>query len=153
MAPVIAALQAMRGIALVTAATVIAELGDLRRFSSPRQLMGYLGLTSSEDSSGQRRRQGAITKAGNSAARKAVIEAAWSYRHRARIGPGLQARRAQQAKAVRDIAWRAQVRLSARFRQLRRKGKLPQVAATAVAREMLGFIWAIGQEVTPRTTS
>ena len=153
MAPVIAALQAMRGIALVTAVTVIAELGDLRRFSSPRQLMGYLGLTSSEDSSGQRRRQGAITKAGNSAARKAVIEAAWSYRHRARIGASLQARRAQQAKPVRDIAWRAQIRLSARFRHLRRKGKLPQVAVTAVSREMLGFIWAIGQEVTPRTTS
>ncbi|MCP5117811.1 MAG: IS110 family transposase [bacterium] len=153
MAPVVAALQAMRGIALVTAATVIAELGDLRRFDSPRQLMGFLGLVSSEDSSGERRRQGSITKAGNSAARKAVIEAAWSYRHRARISAALQARRAQLPKPVRDIAWRAQIRLCARFRHLLRKGKLPQVAATAVAREMLGFIWAIGQEVTPQTTN
>jgi len=153
LAPVVAALQAMRGIALVTAATVVAELGDLRRFDSPRQLMGYLGLTSSEASSGPRRRQGAITKAGNSAARKAVIEAAWSYRHRARIGPSLQARRAQLPKPVRDIAWRAQIRLCARFRHLLREGKLPQVAATAVAREMLGFIWAIGREATPGNAS
>lgn len=150
MAPVVAAVQAMRGVALITAVTLIAEVGDLRRFDSPPRLMAYLGLVPSEASSGDRVRRGAITKTGNGRARKALIEAAWAYRWPARVSRTLQDRLAGQPEPVRRIAWSAQRRLCGRYRRLIRTGKKPQVAATAIARELLGFAWAIARHVPPR---
>lgn len=146
---VVLALQAMRGVALVTAATLVAEIGDFRRFAHPRQLMAYLGLVPSENSSGPRVRRGAITKAGNARVRRVLDEAAWSYRHGPRVGAALAARRAALPKRVRDIAWKAQLRLTARWRHLLAKGKKPPVAVTAIAREMVGFLWAIAIAATP----
>jgi len=128
---------------------VLAELGDLSRFESPRQLMGYLGLVPSEDSTGDDVRRGGITKAGNKRARRALIEAAWSYRHPARVSLDMKARVAAAPEPARAIAWKAQVRLSSRYRALVKKGKRPTVAVTAVAREMAGFIWDIGRTVAP----
>ncbi len=150
LAPVVAAVQAMRGMALITAVTLIAEVGDLRRFASPPQLMAYLGLVPSEDSTGGRVRRGAITKTGNGRARKALVEAAWTYRWPARVSRTLQDRLEGQPESVRRIAWSAQRRLCSRYRRLLRAGKKPQVATTAIAREMLGFVWAIAREVPPR---
>ena len=148
LAPVVAALQTMRGMALVNAATVIAELGDLSRFANPRQLMAYLGLVPSEHSSGASVRRGGITKAGNSAARRLLIEAAWCYRFPARISRELRLRQEEQPKAIRDIAWKGQVRLCARYRRLARTGKPANVVTTAIARELAGFVWAIARQVT-----
>lgn len=147
--PLVGALQAMRGIDLVTAVVVLAEIGDLSRFSSPRELMGYLGLVPSEDTTGDAVKRGGITKAGNKRARRALVEAAWSYRHPPRVSLNMQARVAAAPKPARAIAWKAQVRLSARYRALIRKGKLRTVAVTAVAREMAGFIWDICRTVAP----
>jgi transposase len=149
LAPLVVALQAMRGMRLITAVVVLAELGDLSRFASPRELMGYLGLVPSEDSTSQDVKRGAITKAGNKRARRALIEAAWSYRHPPRVSLDMQARVAAAPKPARVIAWKAQVRLSARYRALTRRGKLRTVAVTAVAREMAGFIWHICRTVAP----
>jgi transposase len=143
------ALVAMRGIDLVTAVVVLAELGDLSRFSSPRELMGYLGLVPSEDSTGEDIKRGRITKAGNKRARRVLVEAAWSYRHPPRVSLAMQARVAAAPALARAIAWKAQVRLSARYRALIRKGKRPTVAVTAIAREMAGFIWDICRTVAP----
>ena len=123
LAPVVAALQTMRGMALVNAATLIAELGDLSRFANPRQLMAYLGLVPSEHSSGTSVRRGGITKAGNSAARRLLIEAAWSYRFPARLSRELLLRQENQPRPIRDIAWKGQVRLCARYRRLAGTGK------------------------------
>ena len=123
LAPAVRALQALRGISLVAAATLMAELGDVTRFSNPRQLMAYLGLVPSEHSTGRSRRQGGITKAGNGAARRMLIEAAWSYRFPARISRELLLRQEQLPKSVRDIAWKAQERLCQRYRKLARAGK------------------------------
>jgi transposase len=147
LAPVVVALQTMRGIALVNAATLIAELGDLSRFANPRQLMAYLGLVPSEHSSGASVRRGGITKAGNGAARRLLIEAAWSYRFPARISRELLLRQEKQPKPIRDIAWKGQVRLCARYRRLARTGKPANVVTTAIAREMTGFVWAIARQV------
>jgi transposase len=147
LAPVVEALQALRGIGLVAAATLMAELGDITRFPNPRQLMAYLGLVPSEHSSGRTRRQGGITKAGNGAARRMLIEAAWSYRFPARISREQLLRQERLAKPIRDIAWKAQERLCRRYRALARAGKLPTVITAAIARELVGFIWAIAKEV------
>jgi transposase len=147
LAPVVAALQTMRGMALVTAATLITELGDLSRFADPRQLMAYLGLVPSEHSSGASVRRGGITKAGNGAARRLLIEAAWSYRFPARISRELLLRQEHQPKPIRDIAWKGQVRLCARYRKLARTGKPANVVTTAIARELTGFVWAIARQV------
>jgi transposase len=147
LAPVVAALQTMRGMALVTAATLITELGDLSRFANPRQLMAYLGLVPSEHSSGASVRRGGITKAGNGAARRLLIEAAWSYRFPARISRELLLRQENQPKPIRDIAWKGQLRLCARYRKLARTGKPANVVTTAIARELTGFVWAIARQV------
>lgn len=147
LAPVVAALQTMRGMALVNAATLIAELGDLSRFTNPRQLMAYLGLVPSEHSSGASVRRGGITKAGNAAARRLLIEAAWSYRFPARISRELLLRQENQPRPIRDIAWKGQVRLCARYRRLARTGKPANVVTTAIARELTGFVWAIARQV------
>ena len=140
LAPVVRALQALRGMALVAAATVIAELGDITRFVNPRQLMAYLGLVPSEHSSGATRRQGGITKAGNGAARRMLIEAAWSYRFPARISREQLLRQEGLAKPIRDTAWKAQERLCRRYRKLARAGKSSTVVTTAIARELAGFV-------------
>jgi transposase len=150
MAPVVAAYQALRGVALLTAVTFVAEIGDVRRFESPRQLMAYLGLVPSECSTGQRVRRGSITKAGNPRARRVLIEGAWTYRFPARLSRLLQERQAGLPKIVREIAWKAQVRLCGRYRKLMAAGKRQTVVTTAIAREMAAFLWAIGREVEPR---
>jgi len=147
LAPVVAALQTLRGMALVNAATLIAELGDLSRFTDPRQLMAYLGLVPSEHSSGASVKRGSITKAGNSAARRLLIEAAWCYRFPARVSRELLLRQENQPKLIRDIAWKGQVRLCARYRRLARTGKPANVVTAAIARELTGFIWAIARRV------
>jgi transposase len=149
LAPVVAALQTMRGMALVNAATLIAELGDLSRFANPRQLMAYLGLVPSEHSSGASVRRGGLTKAGNSAARRLLIEAAWCYRFPARVSRELLLRQEEQPKPIREIAWKAQLRLCTRYRKLARSGKPANVVTAAIARELAGFIWAIARRVPP----
>jgi transposase len=149
LAPVVRALQALRGLAVVAAATVVAELGDITRFDNPRQLMAYLGLVPSEHSSGQMRRQGGITKAGNGAARRMLIEAAWSYRFPARISREQLLRQEALAKPIRDTAWKAQVRLCRRYRKLAQAGKPATVVTAAIARELSGFVWAIAKQAAP----
>jgi transposase len=143
--PVVEALQALRGVQFTVAITTIAELGDLTRFDNPRQLMGYLGLTPSEYTSGDRRRLGGITKAGNGHARRVLIEAAKAYRHRAKVSEQIQARQQHLPTSIRDIAWRAQVRLCGRYRKLRARGKHPNTIAAAVARELAAFMWAVAR--------
>ena len=145
----VGALMAMRGVDLITAVVVLAEIGDLSRFASARDLMGYLGLVPSEDSTGDSVRRGGITKAGNRRVRRVLIEAAWSYRYPARVSPAMQARVAAAPEPARKIAWKAQTRLCGRYRALTRKGKKPVVAVTAVAREMAGFVWDICRTVAP----
>jgi transposase len=145
--PVVEAIQAMRGVQFTVAVTVIAELGDLTRFENPRQLMSYLGLTPSECSSGERRRQGGITKAGNTHARRAMIEGAWAYRYPAKVSRHLQLRLEHLPKAIQDIAWKAQVRLCKRYRRLLARGKNANQVVVAIAREMAAFMWAIAREV------
>ncbi|MCW1413358.1 IS110 family transposase [Rhizobium sp. 1AS11] len=150
LAPVVHALQSLRGMALVTAATMIAELGDLSRFTNPSQLMAYLGLVPSEHSSGGTRRQGGITKAGNTTARRMLIEAAWSYRFPAKISREQLIRQEQLPKAIRDTAWKAQLRLCSRYRKLAKAGKPATTVTTAIARELSGFVWSIACQVSPR---
>jgi transposase len=147
LAEVVTGLMAMRGLDLVAASTFLAEIGDLSRFQTPRELMGYLGLVPSETSTGDTIKRGPITKAGNRRARRLLIECSWSYRHPPRVGKEKQKKVAAAPRAVREIAWKAQCRLSARYRTLVRKGKLKNVAITAVAREFAGFIWAINREI------
>jgi transposase len=151
MAPVVAAIQAMRGVAFINAVTIVAEIGDFARFTNPRQLMAYVGLVPSEHSSGDNVRRGGITKAGNSQARRALIEGAWTYRMQARVSRKLHDRIAGLPKSIRDTAWRAQVRLCARYRRLVAAGKKTVVVTTAIAREMIGFIWAIARQVELRS--
>ena len=143
LAPVVEAIQAMRGVAFIVAVTVVAEVGDFRRFQNPRQLMAYLGLTPSEHSSGSTTRRGGITKAGSGLARRVLIEGAWSYRMQARVSRKLYDRLEALPKAVRDIAWKGQLRMCQRYRHLAASGKKQVVVTTAIAREMVGFIWAI----------
>jgi transposase len=146
--PVVKALQAMRGIRLLVAAGVIAELGDLRRFDHPRKLMSYLGLAPSEHSSGDTRKLGKITKCGNGRARRLLVEGAQSYKHTANISTELQKRQEDLPKSVIDIAWQAQLRLCRRYKRLMHKGKHRNVVVIAIAREMAAFIWSISREVT-----
>jgi transposase len=148
LAEVVTALMAMRGIDLISATTFLAEIGDLSHFRTARELMAYLGLVPSEESTGDTVKRGSITKAGNRRARHILVECSWSYRHPPRVGRQKQEKVAAAPRAVREIAWKAQCRLSARYRALTRKGKLNNVAITAVARELAGFIWAISREVT-----
>ena len=148
LAEVVTALQAMRGIDLVSAVTILAEIGDLSRFASPRELMGYLGLVPSERSTGDSVKRGPITKAGNRRARRILVEASWSYRHPPRVGREKQMKVEAASEPVRAIAWKAQTRLCGRFRALSKKGKRPTIVATAIARELCGFIWAIHCAVT-----
>jgi transposase len=150
MAPVVEALQAMRGVGLIVAVIMAAEVGDFSRFANPRQLMAYLGLAPSEHSSGATVRRGGITKAGNALARRALIEGAWTYRMQARVSRKLHDRNEKLPQAIRDIAWKAQVRLCARYRRLAAAGKAKAVVVTAIAREMTGFLWAIACQVQPR---
>ena len=147
LAPVVAALQGLRGVNLVTAATVMAEIGDLRRFESPRQLMGYLGLVPAERSTGDTVRRLGITKAGNGRVRQALVESAWCYRHPPRTSRAKHYIHEDLPPAVLDIAAKAQTRLCGRYRALSQRGKKLTVAVTAIARELAGFIWAIGNEV------
>ena len=151
MAPVVAAIQAMRGVALINAITIAAEVGDFSRFDNPRQLMAYLGLVPSEQSSGGAVRRGGITKAGNVQARRALIEGAWTYRMQARVSRKLYDRLEALPQNIRDIAWKAQVRLCSRWRRLAAGGKPKVVVTTAIAREMAGFIWAIARQTQPQT--
>jgi len=144
---VIAGLQSLRGVAKISAVTLVSELGQISRFGSPRQLMGYAGMVSSEYSSGEKVRRGSISKAGNAHLRRIVTEAAWSYRHIPAVGPTLAARQREQSEAVKAMSWRAQHRLHGRYRALLAKGKTKQKVITAVGRELLGFIWAIGVEL------
>src|ERR1700674_1803086 len=139
----------MRGVALVVAVTVVAEVGDFRRFANARQLMAYLGLVPSEHSSGTSIKRGGLTKAGNSAARRLLIEAAWCYSFPARVSRELLLRQEEQPKPIREIAWKAQLRLCARYRKLARSGKPANVVTAAIARELAGFIWAIARRVPP----
>lgn len=146
--PVVAALQSLRGVSLLTAVTTLAELGDLSRFETPGALMAYLGAVPSEHSSGETVQRGGITKTGNGHVRRLLVEAAWAYRLPARKTRGLLKRQEGLTQNVLDIAWKAQVRLCARYRRLTAKGKTKQVVVTAIARELAGFIWAIAQNVT-----
>lgn len=145
--PVVQALQALRGVQWLVAITVVAELGDLTRFDSPRQLAAFVGLIPSEYSSGQARRQGGITKAGNGRARRALVEGAWAYRHPAKVSQHIQTRIDGLPKPIQALGWKAQVRLCKRFRRLIARGKHPNVAITAIARELIAFMWAIAKEV------
>jgi transposase len=149
LAPVVAALQALRGVQLIAAVTLVAEIQDFWRFASPRQLMAYLGLVPGENSSGPRRRLGAITKAGNAPARRMLVEIAHLYRHPARVSPVIARRQAKLPKTVTDIAWSAQARLCARFRRLAARRVPHNKIVVAIARELVGFVWAIAREVTP----
>jgi len=154
LAEVVTALMAMRGIDFISATAFLAEIGDLSRFPTPRELMGYLGLVPSEASTGDTIKRGPITKAGNRRARRILVECSWSYQHPPRVGKEKQERVAAAPQAVREIAWKAQCRLSARYRALTRKGKLKTVAVTAVARELSAFIWAINRQiVNPRAVA
>ena len=145
--PVAEALMAMRGIDVITAMTTLAELGDITRFDSPGELMGYLGVVPSEHSSGRTRRQGGITRTGNGHVRRVLVEAAWNYRYPARKTRDIQRRAQKTSERVQAIAWQAQKRLCGRYQVLLRAGKDKKVVTTAVARELVGFIWAIACEV------
>jgi transposase len=147
--PAVEELQALRGISALHAVRIVAELGDFQRFDTPRKLMGYLGVIPSEDSSGARRRQGAITKAGNSSARRALIEAAQAYAHPARVSWVIARRQVKASKRACDIAWNAQLRLCARFGRLSARRLPRNKVIVAIARELAGFVWAIAREVKP----
>jgi transposase len=141
--PVVDALQALRGIALINAVVLVSEVGDFTRFATPRQLMAYFGLVPGERSTGRTVRRGGITKTGNSHARRVLVEGAWAYRMKPRVGRHKVDRIEALPKPVREIAWKAQVRLCARYRRLTALGKTANVVTVAIAREMVGFVWAI----------
>jgi transposase len=145
--PVVGAIMTLRGIDLIAAVTLIGELGDLRRFAHPKQLMAFLGLVPSECSTGETRSLGSITKAGNSHARRVLIEAAWAYRFPARIPRPLQVRSEAQPRVLREIAWRAQLRLCQRYRRLSARGLHHNKICTAIARELAGFLWDLARQV------
>jgi transposase len=146
LAELVDALQSLRGVALIIAVSVVAEVGNLTRFESPKQLMSFLGLVPGEHSSGSKIRSRGITKTGNISVRRLLYEAAWSYRHTPKVGAHKRQHMPKNVpQAAKDIAWKAQLRLCKRYRVLLGKGKRPQVAITAVARELLGFMWAIAQ--------
>ena len=145
--PLVQALMSLRGVQLIAAMTLVAELQDFQRFESPRKLMAFLGLVPGEHSSGPKRRQGSITKAGNSAARRMLVEIAWHYQHSPRVGPTIAARHDQLPQPITEIAWRARLRLHAKFKRLVARRVMKTKAVVAVARELAGFVWAIGCEV------
>ena len=147
LSPVVEALQALRGVAPIVAITTVAEIGDITRFENPRQLMAYLGLIPSEYSSGPAVKRGSITKTGNGHVRRVLVEAAQAYGYPARISRFLLKRQQGLPPSIREIAWKAQVRLCGRFRRLMAQGKLKTKVITAIARELSGFIWAIAREV------
>jgi len=151
MAPVVEAYQAMRGASFLVAVTFAAEIGDVRRFDNPRQLMAFLGLIPSERSTGETVRRGGLTLAGNRRARRVLVEGAWTYRYPARVSETLRPRLEGLPKAVRDIAWKAQIRLCARYRRLTAAGKKTPVVIAAIAREMAAFLWAIAHQIEPLT--
>ena len=153
LAPLVKALMAMRGVQLITAVTVAAEIGDLKRFHKAGQLMSFVGAVPSERSSGDSRRQGRITKTGNAHVRRVLVEAAWTYRHRPRLSDAIRKRNEGLSPQVQAIAWKAQVRLNERYRRMLAAGKSPNVTVTAVARELAGFVWALGQQVESPTAS
>ena len=140
LAPLVAAYQALRGVQFHVAVTIVAELGDLTRFDTPRQLMSYVGLHPSEHSSGNARRQGGIAKTGNAHARRVLVEGAWAYRYLPKVSRQIQVRQESLPQEIRDIAWKAQLRLCKRFRRLVAHGKHPNVAVTAIARELVAFM-------------
>ncbi len=144
MQAVIRGLQALRGIAEISAVTVVAELGQISRFEGARQLMGYSGAVPSEESSGKRQQRGSITKTGNAHLRRIAVEAAWSYRLKPAVGPALRKRQEGVAEEIKEMAWKAQLRLHQRYARLAAAGKDQRKIVTAVGRELLGFIWAIG---------
>lgn len=146
-AEVVTALQALRGISFLAAVTTVAEVGDLRRFQNPNELMAFLGLVPSQHSSGNKIKHGAMTKTGNSHARRILVESAWTYRLPARLTKYLLKRQEGLSKSIREIAWKAQLRLCSRYRRLLAKNKPKQVVVAAIARELVGFIWAIAHEV------
>lgn len=146
LAPVVRALQTLRGVDLIVAVTFATEVGDVSRFESPRQLMGYLGLVSGERSTGEIVRRGSITKAGNGRVRHMLVESAWTYRHPPKVGARKLYRLDQAPPKVREIAWKAQSRLTARYRMLTGRGKRTTVVCTAIARELTGFMWAVARE-------
>jgi transposase len=143
LAKVVTALQALRGVAMISAITLVAEIGDFKRFANPRQLMAYLGLTPSECSSGAKMARGAITKAGNTRARRVLVEGAWTYRLPARMGADILKRNETLPQAIKEVAWKAQARLCARYRRLSKAGKPTNVVCVAIARELAAFVWAI----------
>jgi transposase len=143
----VTALMAMRGLDIVSASTIVAEVGDLSRFRTPRELMAYVGIVPSEDSTGDKVKRGPITKTGNRRVRRMLVECAWSYQFPPRLSQGKQVKVEAVPQAVREIAWKAQSRLNQRYRALLKRGKLKNVAITAVAREFVGFIWAVAQAV------
>jgi transposase len=147
LSPVVEALQALRGVQFTVAVTLVAEMGALTRFDTPRELMKFLGLVPSEYSSGEQRRQGSITKAGNTHARRVLVEGAWAYRYPAKVSRHLQLRLETQPKMIQDISWKAQVRLCKRYRRLVARGTHANVVTVAIARELAGFMWAIAREV------
>jgi transposase len=144
---VVEAIQALRGVQFQAAVTLIAELGDLTRFETPRQLMSYLGLVPREHSSGERRRQGSLTKTGNSHARRGLVEGAWAYRYPANVSRHLPLRLEKVPKASQDSSGKAQVRLCKRSRRLVARGKPGKQVVVAIAREMAAFVWASAREV------
>jgi transposase len=152
-APVVKALMAHRGVSVVVAATLAAELGDLSRFDRARELMGFVGLVPSLNATGLRHRTGAITKTGNGHARRCLVEAAWAYRHPARRTAHLRKRLEGQPQAVQDIAWKGQLRLCGRYRKMTARGVHHNKVVTAIARELVGFLWATANKVKPNTAT
>jgi transposase len=152
-ADLVKAYQALRGVSLIVAVTVVAEIGDMSRFKNPKELMAYLGLVPSEHSSGNRLRRGSITKTGNSHVRRVLTEAAWAYRLRARKTTTILKRQQDLPKSICEISWKAQTRLCARYQRLFAKGKSKQTVITAIARELSAFIWAIDNEMQQSATS
>jgi transposase len=149
LAPLVRALETLRGVSTIVAVTFVTEVGDLRRFDSPRQLMGYLRLVPSERSTGETVRRGPITRAGNGRVRHMLVESAWTYRHPPRVGRVKLYKLEQAPPKVRGIVWKAQARLTSRYRALCARGKRATVICTAIARELAGFMWAVGREVQP----
>jgi transposase len=150
--PVVRALMSLRGVQVIVAMTLVAEAGDISRFEDARQLMAYFGLVPSEHTSSDKRWQGGITKCGNGACRRVLVEAAWQYRLNPKVSPQLRQRQEKQPKAVRDISWKAQQRLHQRYKVLSARRKKSAVVVTALARELTGFVWAIARELSPEKT-
>jgi transposase len=145
----VSALMILRGVQIITAMTIVCEIGDMRRFARANDFMAALGLVPSEYSSGNKVSRGSITKTGNVHVRRVLVESAWHYRHKPTVGKGIKARRAGKAPELLSIAQKADVRLNRKFRKLVDRGKRTTVAAVATARELAGFVWAIGQQVHP----